>query len=59
MSQEFGPRRQVRWLALVLTLATVGLAACGDDDGDGTGAATTPGADNDLSADPGAGARGS
>ena len=29
-----------RWLALVLTLATVGLAACGDDGG-GTGAATT------------------
>lgn len=45
-------------MALVLTLATVGLAACDDDDGDGTGAATTPGADNDLSADPGAGGEG-
>ena len=45
----------IRWLALLLTLATVGLAACGNDDGDESGAETTPGADGDLSADPGEG----
>src|SRR4051794_10940955 len=47
--------RQGRWLALALTLATFGLAACGDDDGDENGAATTPGVDSDLSAGPGEG----
>ena len=52
---KLGQPSQVRWLALALTLATVGLAACGDDNGDETGAATTPGADSDLSADPGEG----
>jgi hypothetical protein len=48
-----GQPGRVRWLALALTLATVGVAACGDDDGDETGAATTAGADSDLSADAG------
>jgi len=38
---------------LALTLAIVALAACGDDDGDEDGAATTSGVDSDLSADPG------
>jgi hypothetical protein len=52
---KLGQPRQVRWLALALTLASVGLAACGDDDGDEDGAATTPGIDNDLAADPGEG----
>lgn len=52
---KLGRPRQVRWLALALTLATVGFAACGDDDGDENGAATTPGVDTDLSADPGEG----
>ena len=50
---QLGQPSQVRWLALLLTLATIGLAACGDDDGDETGAATTPGAGSDLSADTG------
>lgn len=50
---KLGQPRQVRWLAVALTLATIGLAACGDDDGDENGAATTPGVDSDLSADPG------
>jgi hypothetical protein len=44
---------QVRWLALTLTLAAVGFVACGEDDGDEKGAATTSAADSDLSADPG------
>jgi hypothetical protein len=52
---KLGQSRHVRWLALALALATVGLAACGDDDGDENGAATTPSADSDLSADPGGG----
>jgi hypothetical protein len=43
---------RVRWLAVALTVTAVGLAACGDDDGDENGAATTSGADTDLSADP-------
>jgi hypothetical protein len=30
----------IRWLALALTLATVGVAACGDDDADGGGTTT-------------------
>jgi hypothetical protein len=52
---KLGQPRQVRWLALALTLATVGLGACGDDDGDENGAATTPGVDTDLPADSGEG----
>jgi hypothetical protein len=47
--------RQLRvwWLAMALAVTAIGLAACGDDDGDEDGAATTTsGADSDLSADP-------
>ncbi len=47
--------RWLRWLALPLTLAAVGLAACGDDDGDETRAATTSGVDSDVSTDSGDG----
>jgi hypothetical protein len=32
---------EVRWLALIVTLATLGVAGCGDDDKDGDGSATT------------------
>ena len=45
--------RELRWLALALTLAIVALAACGDDGGDEN--AATSGVDSDLSADPGGG----
>ena len=38
---------KARWLGLMLTLATVGLAACGDDDGGKKGAATTPGGETE------------
>ena len=41
---------RIRWLALFLTLATVGLAACGDDDEGATDAATTSAAGGDASA---------
>ncbi len=44
--------RRVRWLAVAVTVTAIGLAACGDEDGDENGAATTPSADSDLSADP-------
>ena len=48
--------RRARWLAAALTVAAIGLAACGDDDeGDETGAATTPVVESDASADPGEG----
>jgi hypothetical protein len=53
--ERFGQPRRARWLALALTLAAVGLGACGDDDGDETGVATTSGVDSDVSADPGDG----
>ncbi|MDX6580828.1 MAG: hypothetical protein QOI10_12 [Solirubrobacterales bacterium] len=46
---RLGQPFQARWLALVLTLATVGLAACGDDGG-GTDAATTSTVNGDGSA---------
>jgi len=42
---------QIRRLALLLTLATVGFAACGDDDGGETDAATTSGVESDVSTD--------
>jgi hypothetical protein len=42
---------------LFVGILAIGLTvgACGDDDGDENGAATTPGVDSDLSADPGEG----
>ena len=52
---KLGQPRRPRWLALALTLATIGLGACGDADGDEPGAATTSGVDSDVSADPGEG----
>jgi hypothetical protein len=41
-----GRFRQVRWVALALTVTAIGLAACGDDDGDAGG--TTAAADVDA-----------
>jgi hypothetical protein len=38
----------LRWLALALTVATVGLTACGDDDGDDNGEATTSGVEEEI-----------
>lgn len=52
---KLGQPRRPRWLALALTLAAIGLVACGDADGDEPGAATTSGVDSDVSADPGEG----
>jgi hypothetical protein len=52
---KLGQSRRVRRLAMTLILATVGLAACGEGDGNETEAATTPGVDGDLTADPGEG----
>ncbi len=43
---QLGTPRRGPWLASALILATVGLAACGDDGGDGT--ATTPGSGSDA-----------
>jgi hypothetical protein len=40
---------RVRWLALALTLATLGLAACGGSDDSDSGAATTSGVDSESS----------
>ncbi len=44
---------RVRWLVLALALATLGVAACGGDDGDENEAATTAAADSDISTDAG------
>ena len=52
---KLGRPSELRWLALLLTLALVGLAACGNDDGDENASATTSGTDSDLSADAGKG----
>ncbi len=41
---RLGQPGQFRWLALALTLATVGLGACGGDDGDSSGTTTDAGA---------------
>ncbi len=35
-----GDRRQLRWLAVALAITAIGLAACGDDDGDEGGTQT-------------------
>lgn len=48
--QRLGRPSLIRWLALLLTLATVGLAACGDD-GDEAGATTTSSVESDVSTD--------
>lgn len=48
---RLGQPRQVRWLALALMPATVGLAACGGND---RGATATSGGKTGLTADPGA-----
>ncbi len=37
---KLGHLRQVRWLAVALVVAAIGLAACGDDDGDEGGTTT-------------------
>ena len=47
------PSHRVRWLGLALALATLGVAACGGDDGGESEAATTAAADTDISADAG------
>jgi hypothetical protein len=40
---------RIRWLALALTLATLGLAACGGSDDSESGSATTSGVDSESS----------
>lgn len=51
---KLGSSRRVRWLVLALAIATLGVAACGGDDGDESEATTTPAVDTD-SADAGEG----
>jgi hypothetical protein len=51
---KLGSSRRVRWLVLGLAVATLGVAACGGDDGDESEATTTTAVDTD-SADAGDG----